>query len=216
MARERPPCNLLQVMSGLLAAPSFRNSDESHSSRAEDRDRERELVVRVRTDDAHAFAELVERYLDRVTRIAYCIVRSHDMADDLAQDVFIRCWEQRAALDPERSIAPYLFRIVRNRAFDLNEAIRVRERYQQNVRSEAASGSISTSVPSPEGAVLSAATIQTAVNELPLRRQLAFRLRFEEELTHAEIAQVLGITPAAAAQLVFRAFEEVRQILRAI
>lgn len=174
---------------------------------------ERDLLTRVRVGDPQAFATLVEQYLEQVTRVAYYIVGSRDAADDVAQIVFVQIWEQRAVLDPARPIKPYLLRAVRNRALDERKADAVRSRHRLQAIAEATAGTVAAVVPSPEGAVLSAATVQAAVARLSERRQLALRLRLEEQLTHAEIGHILDIAPAAAERLVARALQEVREIL---
>ena len=59
--------------------------------------------------------------------------------------------------------------------------------------------------PSPENTVLNETTMQTAMGKLSERRREAVRLRIQEQLTHVEIGQILGISAIAAERLVFRA-----------
>lgn len=171
------------------------------------------LIGRVRIGDQEAFATLVATHIKGVTRFAYAIVGSLDAADDVAQSVFIYLWEHRASLDPTRPLMPYLFRIVRNRAFNEWNANAVRERYRDRVQADAAAGTLPASVMGFEGAVLNAATLEAILRQLPERRRLAIRLRFNDQLTHAEIGEVLEISAEAAEKLVFRALKELREIL---
>jgi RNA polymerase sigma-70 factor (ECF subfamily) len=189
----------------------------SHSPSHEDNktsdDDESLLVARTRQGNSAAFTVLVTRYLDDVTRFAFYITGSRDIADDVAQSVFISLWNHRATLDPSRPLKPYLFRAVRNRALNERKATTVRERYRAGVQAEIASGSVSAAAPSPEDAIVSLATINAVIDRFPEPRRLALRLRLIDELTHVEIAEVLGLSHAAARQLVHRAITDLKKIL---
>jgi RNA polymerase sigma-70 factor (ECF subfamily) len=171
---------------------------------------ERLLIERIRRGDGYAFTELVTRYLDPVTRFAFYLLGSEDAAEDVAQQVFVSVWERRETLDTVLSLKAYLFRAVRNRAFDERKAMQVRERYRASVQNEVGTGLQSGAVASPEDTILNAETIRAAMKELPERRQLVLRLRIEDELTHAEIGEILGISPQAAQVLAGRARAELR------
>ena len=78
-----------------------------------------ELVIRLRARDAQAFATLFEVYFEALTRFAYYMLGSRDMAKDVVQDVFVRIWERpEAKLDPRRPVKQYLYTSVRNRVLD--------------------------------------------------------------------------------------------------
>jgi len=196
----------------ILAAASDVTSD---SARADGRARERALLIRVRDGDADAFRAVVEQHIDRVTRLAVYLIGAPDVAEDVTQYVFVQVWEHRRTLDPDRPLRPYLLRAVHNRAANERKADAVRARYRQTVHAEALAGAIRTTVPSPEGSVLTSALVQQALDRLQERRQLALRLWFEQELTPPEIAEVLGISPQAADRLMRRALADLRDILAA-
>jgi RNA polymerase sigma-70 factor (ECF subfamily) len=171
------------------------------------------VLERFRAGDTAAFADLVTTYLARMTRFASHIVGSADVADDVVQAVFIELWNHRAEVDPARPLTPYLFRLVRNRALNERKGDMVRRRYQDRMVADAAAGAARAAVSSPEGPVLAAVTIAAALSQLSDHRQLALRLRIEEDLPPEAIGEVLGITPVAADRLVRRALAEVRDIL---
>ncbi len=62
-------------------------------------------MLRVRDDDARAFEELVGRYQDRLVRILEHLGPRRDMAEDLAQEVFLRVYRARKSYEPGRSSA---------------------------------------------------------------------------------------------------------------
>jgi RNA polymerase sigma-70 factor (ECF subfamily) len=178
---------------------------------AHERSRERALVERVRTGDVEAFAAVIAEYIRPVTRVAYWWVHSHDMAEDVAQSVFVRVWEHRHALDPNRPLKPYLLRAVRNVAVDAQRSESARARREDRVA--AAEGREQASVPSPEDGILAAATVDAALEQLPERRQLVLRLWLKEELGLSDIADVLGVSLAAADRLLRRAQADLRRIV---
>lgn len=173
-----------------------------------------ELVTQLRAGDPRALTALVEEYIDALVRFAYYLLGSEDAAKDVVQDVFVRIWEQPGALDPTRSIKRYLYAAVRNHAFDQRKHEAVRTRHREATLAAAAVDSSLLETPSRENVILSEATVQAAIGKLSERRQEAVRLRIQEQLTHAEIGQILGISTAAAERLVQRALDDLQKILR--
>ncbi len=196
-------------------APQEATKDQSEQKRQRelDRDTERALVARVREGDTNAFRVLVETHMDSITRFAFYIVHSRDVADDIAQNVFVGMWEYRTTLDPARPLKPYLFRAIRNRALNERKSNAVRERYRSDMQADAEAGSSRAFEPSPEGVILDTMAVQAALEQMSDRRQLVLRLRLEDELTHAEIAEVLELSYEAAKRLVARALAELQKIL---
>jgi len=166
--------------------------------------RDRQLVERLRGEDMGALAELMRVYTAALVRFAYDIVGSRDAAEDLVQGVFIHVWGARATLDPARSIKAYLYRAVRNRALNERDAEDVRDRHREQMPAV---------VSNPESRFVDAATVQAAMAQLGPRRRTALQLRFEEGMTHPEIADVMGITAEAAKRLVSRAVADIRTLL---
>lgn len=173
---------------------------------------ERALVAQLCQGDARAFAAIMERYMARLILFAHRMVGTRDLAEDIVQNVFIQVWERRTTIDPARPIKSYLFRAVQNRALNERKAARVRDQYRQWVQEAAEAGIISGIIPSPEGDILTATAVWSAMAQLPERRRLALQLRLEE-LTHAEIGEVLGLSPLAAQSLVARAIASLRDRL---
>lgn len=75
---------------------------------------ERELIERCRSGDATAFAELVDLYKDLVYGLIYRMVRDRALADDLAQDVFLKIHRGLPYFRGEARLSTWIFRIVQN------------------------------------------------------------------------------------------------------
>jgi RNA polymerase sigma factor (sigma-70 family) len=173
------------------------------------------LVVRIRDGESVALGVLMQSYYNPLLRFATTLVVSQDLADDIVHEVFVRLWNARARLDPQRSVRTYLFTAVRHRALDQHKHDRARRRLAERV-SEL---QLETQVP-PETEGTDDTTegrgrldaLSNAVAALPERSRTALMLRFEQEMTHAEVGVVLGLSEKAAQQVVLRTIAKLRAL----
>jgi RNA polymerase sigma-70 factor (ECF subfamily) len=169
------------------------------------------LVGRARRGDQAAFCALVERHQRRVYAVALRIVRRHDLADDVAQEAFVRAWQSLSSFDLSRPFAPWIARIARNQALNVLRA-----------RAEQAE-------PLPEGpaepadpargaldGVLDGETeeiLSRAVQSLPDDQRRVLLLRASGELSYEEIAAELGIAQGTVMSRLSRARQRLRELL---
>ena len=76
------------------------------------------LVQAIRRDEPGALETLYRSYFERLLRYAYQIVRDDDIAQSLVQDVFVALWERRSTWRMSGSLDSYLYRAIRNRAWN--------------------------------------------------------------------------------------------------
>ena len=88
---------------------------------------ERDLLRKAAGGNLFAFEEIVRRYQRRVYGVALRIVRRHDVADDVAQESFIRAWRALASFDLARPFGPWICRIAANLAVNHVRSPRARE-----------------------------------------------------------------------------------------
>src|SRR5690606_16798731 len=150
--------------------------------------------------DTEAMEHIVLDYANR--RIPFVVTLVHDRSDaeEIVYSVFANLWQQRAQLDPDRSLKTYLFRAVRNRALDRIAHDQVRTRSIPYLESEAKTG---TSVLTPEDLLFASAdddkrraqilALREAITTLSDRHQHALHLRFEQELSYPAIGAILNI-----------------------
>ena len=74
----------------------------------------RSLLAQLRNGDPHAFRELFDTYVDRVLRFMRRHTRSHAETQDLTQVLFIKLWEKRATIDPDRPFEVFQFDVEHN------------------------------------------------------------------------------------------------------
>lgn len=159
---------------------------ESRSVSAEDT--ERDLIVQAQQGDRQAFSELVRRHRTGVVNVVYRMTGDAHLAEDAAQEAFIRAWQHLHAYRPDSPFRNWLYRIATNAALDALR--REKDTLDIDALSMAASGGL------PEAALESkqqAELVQQALLALPPASRAALILREYEGLSYREIAEALDI-----------------------
>lgn len=78
-----------------------------------------ELLQRLRDGDQRSFDSVYSDYSVHITAHLITLLKSRELAQEVAQDTFIALWENREAIDPEKSIKSYLFKIATNKTYNL-------------------------------------------------------------------------------------------------
>ncbi len=186
------------------------------------RDPDIRLMLRVRDDDAAAFAELVELYQHRLVAVMNHLVGNIEEAEDLAQEVFLRVYRARKKYRPRSKFSTWLFTIANNLALNA-----LRSRQRKPVVSLPAQDSGPLGARPAEQLVRDrgsgpmqrlqrqelAALIRQALDGLNERQRLAVVLNKFEDMNYAEIAEVMGLTTKAVKSLLSRARMNLRAAL---
>jgi RNA polymerase sigma-70 factor (ECF subfamily) len=177
------------------------------------------LMLRVQRDEPGAFAELIEHFGPLVFGRFYRQLNDRQEAEDLAQEVFLRLYRHRKRYQPSAKFATWLFHITQNVA---RNALRSRRRHpwvRLNWPAEDEPGgdrffSRTCDPPSrPMERRELAGIVRTAVSGLAARQRTALELHQFHDLTYAEVAQKLDMTPKAAKSLLYRARNQLRDHL---
>lgn len=158
---------------------------------------ERECVARIRLADEGAFESMFHAYYARLCDFVQSYVRSPDVAEELVQTVFLRIWEHRATWDPATGVRAYLFAACRNQALGALKHERVVARVAQRATRDGIPLGIAAAQVGPDEALQAselAGALREAVAKLPERRRLVLILRWQHQMSHADIARVLGIS----------------------
>ena len=151
--------------------------------------------------------------------IARLVLNTHE-AEELAQETFVRLWQQRARYRVGAEFRPWLLAIAVNLARNRLRWWRRRPTVELHEWSRTAEGGAATSggdEASGRGAAEAAeraSAVRDAIAGLPVELREAIVLFAYEELSHAEIAAVVGTTPKAVESRVHRAREKLRAALR--
>jgi RNA polymerase sigma-70 factor (ECF subfamily) len=182
-----------------------------------------ELMMRVQRGDAAAFEELLLLWQDRLVTLLWHQTGDHALAEDLAQEAFMRVYRGRGSYRPTARFSTWLYTIALNAAKDARE--RAHRRYERGIPT---SVSASHSALALESLAVDAsgrmpsrqvdrnelqAVVQRALVELSDNQRTAVLLSKFEQCSHEEIAETMGISVPAVKSLLFRARENLRVAL---
>ncbi len=187
----------------------------------EARDPDVRLMVQVRNDVAGAFETLVERYQNRLISILFHLIGSREEAEDLCQDVFLRVYKARKGYRPRAKFSTWLFTIANNLALNhLRTKGRNRGLGAGGNSADSQPMAIGDQLPGREGTPSSqmrqaelADLVQEALSVLNEDQKVAVLLNKFEEMSYADIAAVMGRSPAAIKSLLARARNQLREQL---
>jgi len=166
-----------------------------------------------------SFDEIMRQHQKRVYRVIFLLVRDRDAADTLTQECFLRAYQNLPHFRGECRIETWLIRIAVNQVRDHVKSKRMSfwRRLVGLEDEEASQSTVPASSPSPERILLARAQLETvwgAVQALSPQQREVFLLRFVEELSLPEIAQVLGIKVGSVKAQLFRALGTVRKHMK--
>ena len=166
------------------------------------------LVVAVGAGDMSALGELVDRHQQKIMLFAYRTLGRWDLAEDVAQEVFLRVHRSAARYKPTANVTTWLYRIAANLSLD---AIRRDKRGPVSIADDA-----DLSVPA-RGDTLEARErvdmVRQAVAALPDRQRVVVNLHRYEGLSHQEITETTGWSQSAVESLLVRAYANLRESL---
>jgi len=151
---------------------------------------ESSLISRAQRGDRGAYGELVRRYHAGVINVVYRLCGDARLAEDAAQEAFIRGWLHLPSYNPRSSLRNWLYQIAVNAALD---TLRKETKVSPNALEDLP---LAASDPGPEAAVIQAeqrTQVQRAILALPPSSRVVLVLREYEGLSYQEIASALEI-----------------------
>lgn len=172
-----------------------------------------ELVKKSQLGDRSAFEQLVLRHQELVFSLAYKLTGNREMANDVAQEAFIRAWKAIEKFRGDSTFSTWIYRITVNTAWTLRKkakkhnTLNIDETYEPIVVDEKKDPEM-VAINSDLSSVLS-----KALNNLPVEQRIIVELKNIEGRSHKEIADYLDISVTAAKVRLHRAHQKLRQIL---
>ena len=165
-----------------------------------------DLMARLAGGDMSALGELARRHQGRVLELAFRTLGAWDLAEDVAQETFLRVYRAAKRYKPTARFTTWLYRIVINLCLDEQ-----RKRAKAGAPLEPAiHEQLSASNDNPTEKEEMAALVRAAVHALPERQRLALILHRYDGLNHTEISKVTGWSQAAVESLLVRAYANLR------
>lgn len=170
----------------------------------------------VATGDRAAFTEMFRAYADRLAAFAFTIVGTREVAEELVQDLFFTIWQRRETWVVHGTLKTYLYSSMRNRALDhLRSRRRFRHMEARAVHDDMSPATGTPALPAQRALEHEelAAHLSRAVDELPEQQRAVVRLRWFDQLSHAEIARIMDISVRTSENHLARAVARLRQVL---
>jgi RNA polymerase sigma-70 factor, ECF subfamily len=181
-------------------------------------ERDAQLMLRVRAGDSASFALLLDRHRGSVCHFLLRMVQNRGVAEELAQEVFLRVYRSRATYEPSAKFTTWLFRIATHLALNW-----LRDRKYEKTNESLGQETTETAVsqvpdvqPNVEQSLVEAVKLQDvrrAIEGLPPKQRAAVLMHKYEELEYREIASSLNCSESAVKSLLFRAYETLRSRL---
>jgi RNA polymerase sigma-70 factor, ECF subfamily len=181
-----------------------------------------EIMLRVREGDDSGFSILIEKYRKQIVHFMFRMSRNQAVAEELAQEVFLRVYRSRQTYRAEAKFSTWLYRIATN--LGVNHARDTKyERSAQNVYLDqpdpetGTSPDVADSTLSVEQALVRDERMQAIrkhVMALPERQRSAVLMHKYQEMDYKEIGEVLKLSESATKSLLFRAYQTLRENLK--
>jgi RNA polymerase sigma-70 factor, ECF subfamily len=178
-------------------------------------DYDAELMLRVKEGDEPSFGLLLEKHRSSVVHFLNRMVRNHAVAEELAQEAFLRVYRSRTSYEPTAKFTTWLFRIATHLALNSirdGRSERLQERLDDD-SSHLPARQVSDTRPSVEqNMVVQArlAEVRCAVAALPEKQRAAVLMHKYQEMDYSQIAGALNCSESAVKSLLFRAYETLR------
>lgn len=181
-----------------------------------------EVMLLAGAGDDSAFEHLVEKFRRPMVSFMYRMTHNQAIAEELAQEVFLRVYRSRSSYQAEAKFTTWLYRIATNLAVN----------HARDTRSERTAPSVNLDEPDPETGTTPdvadttpnveagilreerLAAIRKHVMALPERQRVAVMMHKYQGLDYKEIGKILKLSESATKSLLFRAYETLRDKLK--
>lgn len=162
-------------------------------------------------DNQKSFTEFFKIYYSRLLRFALYMVRSELLAEEIVSDVFVKVWKNRIRLVEIENVSSYLFRSVRNQSLSCLKKRKVEfEPFGDNIEQSY----INTA--HPENELIGKELFEkanTAINNLPPKCKLIFKLCRDDGFNYEEVAEILDVSKSTVKNQMTIALKKIRKEL---
>lgn len=158
-----------------------------------------------------AFRFLFDAYWDHIYSVAFLLVKSEALAEDVVQDVFLKIWANRERLTAVEKFEDYLFIVARNHVYDILK----KQKKEDHLRASLIEW-FESNRETPEQQLLlkeSGQLLQQAVARLSPAQQAVYKMVREQGLSHKEVAEQLNISPNTVRNHIVNSLKIIREHL---
>lgn len=168
---------------------------------------EAQVIAQVRTGRTDAFGEIVDHYQTPIIRYLLRLTGSHEVAEDLAQDTFLRAYQSILKTDSELSLKAWLYKIATNNVRQYHR----RRRLLSFIPLIEGGASDAAAMKAPSGGMDEKIAIQEALLKVPRERRECLVLHYVEGLRYRDIADIVGASEEAVRKRVARGSKRFRE-----
>lgn len=167
--------------------------------------------IKIRGQEEYAFNQLMQKYQKKVYYIIRRMVLNHDDANDITQDVFIKCWNKIAEFRGDSQLYTWLYRIATNETINFLNQKR-RKMFMPFSKIENKLSHFIDESTNFSGDDIQK-KLQKSLLKLPDKQRLVFNLRYYEEMEYKEMSKVLGTSEGALKASYHHAVKKVEKYL---
>ena len=185
--------------------------------------KEEELILRARRGDSRSFSALVEIYQERAVHIAHSFVGNFEDARDIAQEAFVKAYENLDGFKEQSRFYTWFYRILVNACKDFLRKKKVRQHLSFWLNRDGAGERMEDPVMNVETHAKNAgqelvnkelgAAIYKALDRLPFQQRSVFSLRYLEGLSLEEVSESAGISVGAVKATLWQAGQKMQKFL---
>ena len=170
---------------------------------------ERDLVLALQRGDEEAFETIYGLYSQRLFGRLLKLVKTEAQAQEILQDVFIKLWQYRHSLDPEKSFRSFLFKIAENKVYDFFRKAARDKVMEANLISLSTTNYIN--IEEYTRAEENLRLLYKAIESLPPQRQQVFRLCKLEGRSYKEVSELLSISLSTISDHIVKAAKAIKE-----
>jgi RNA polymerase sigma-70 factor, ECF subfamily len=192
-----------------LAAPTgLAGVHEAVRVTPSDREDDRAAILACQRGDRSAFDRLVERHQKEIYRLCFRYVNNHEDASDLAQDSFVKAYRAIGRFRGDSAFSTWLYRIAVNTCLNFRSARRIGQEELKETLADPGAPVVQTLQERERSQ-----QVREAVTRLPEKQRATLILKIYQDLTHEEVAGILGSSVGTVKANLFHAVGNLRKML---
>lgn len=181
-----------------------------------------DLMLRLKAGELDCFEILMNKYKRPMVHFMFRMVRNQAIAEEMAQEVFLRVYRARESYRAEAKFSTWLYRIATNLAVNYardtkNERLAAKLQLDAPDEETGSTPDVADTTPTVEADLLRAErmrAIKQHVLDLPERQRMAVLMHKYQEMDYKQIGAVLKLSESATKSLLFRAYQTLREKLK--